>query len=123
MSLYCYINICVRLLTAGWYVVLKGKIPPFAFFFCVKADGLEANKFHPTIKFTAKVSENEITFRVKVVLTGERFKNDPFWIKTHYKPIKIFQYTHVNSCHASRVENCFIEGEAMRLFEHLRRAL
>ena len=44
MSLYCSINIFVRLLTAGWYVVIKGKILPLACFFSFKADGLEANK-------------------------------------------------------------------------------
>ena len=33
----------------------------------------EANTFHPTIKFTAEISENEITFLDTVVFKGERF--------------------------------------------------
>ena len=33
----------------------------------------EANTFHPTIKFTAEISENEITFLDTVVFEGERF--------------------------------------------------
>ena len=33
-------------------------------------------KFHPTIKFTAKISENEITFLDTVVFKGERLKNE-----------------------------------------------
>lgn len=41
MSLHCFINICVRLLTAGWYVV-KRQNPLVNLFFCVKADGPEA---------------------------------------------------------------------------------
>ena len=42
MRLHCSINIGFRLLTTGWYVVLKGKILSLAFFFCARADGLEA---------------------------------------------------------------------------------
>ena len=42
MRLHCSINICFRLLTAGWYEVTKGKILSLAFFFSVRAGGLEA---------------------------------------------------------------------------------
>ena len=45
----------------------------------------QANTFHPTIKFTAEISENEITFFDTLV----------------YKPTETFQYTHFASCHAS----------------------
>ena len=34
----------------------------------------QANRLHPTIKFTAKVSENKITFLDTFVFKGERFK-------------------------------------------------
>ena len=38
----------------------------------------QANTFHPTIKFTAEISENEITFLGTVVFKGERFiKKNP----------------------------------------------
>ena len=33
----------------------------------------EANTFHPTIKFTAEISEKEITFLDTIVYKGERF--------------------------------------------------
>ena len=78
----------------------------------------QANKFHPTIKFTAEISENEITFLDTVVFKGERFKNESILdIKTHYKPTETFQYTHFNSCHPPGVKiiSGFIKGEAMRL--------
>ena len=42
MRLHCSSSVCLRLLTAGWYVVTKGKILSLAFFFCVKAYGLVA---------------------------------------------------------------------------------
>ena len=74
----------------------------------------QANKFHPTIKFTAEKSENEITFLDTVVFKGERFKKESILdIKTHYKPTKTFQYTHFNSCHPPGVKNVFIKGKAM----------
>ena len=36
----------------------------------------QANSFHPTIKFTAEISDKEITFLHKVVNKGERFQKD-----------------------------------------------
>ena len=42
IRLHCSINVCLRLVTAGWYVVTKGKILSLEFSFCVKADGLAA---------------------------------------------------------------------------------
>ena len=42
MGLHCSINTCFRLLTAGWYIAANGKILSLAFFFCARADGLEA---------------------------------------------------------------------------------
>ena len=76
----------------------------------------EANTFHPTIKFTAEISENEITFLDTVVFKGERFiKESILDIKTHYKPTETFQYTHFTSCHPPGVKRGFIKGEAIRL--------
>ena len=76
----------------------------------------QANKFHPTIKFTAEISENEITFLDTVVFKGERFKKESILdMKTHYKPTETFQYTNFNSCHPPGMKNGFIKGEAMRL--------
>ena len=76
----------------------------------------QANKFHPIIKFTAEISENEITFLDTVVFKGERFIEESILdIKTHSNPTKTFQYTLFNSCHPPGVKNGFIRGEAMRL--------
>ena len=50
-----------------------------------------ANTFHPTTKFTAEISEKEITFLDRVVYRGERFIKAILNIKTHYKPTKTFQ--------------------------------
>ena len=73
-------------------------------------------EFHPTIKFTAEISENEITFLDTVVLKGERLKKESILdIKTPYQPTETFHYTHFNLFHPPRVKNAFIKGEAMRL--------
>ena len=46
-----------------------------------------ANYFHPTIKFTAEISDNQITFLDSTVFKGERFAKDSIWdVKTHKKP-------------------------------------
>ena len=72
----------------------------------------QANTFHPTIKFTAEISENKITFLDTVVFKGERSILN---IKTHYKPTETFQYTHFTPCHPPGVKRGFIKGEAIRL--------
>ena len=54
----------------------------------------QANTFHPTIKFTAEISEKEITFLDTVVYKGDRFLKEAILdVKTHYKPTETFQYT------------------------------
>ena len=64
----------------------------------------------------AEKSGNEITFLDTVVFKGERLKKKSILdIKTHFKPIETFQYTHFNSCHPPGVKNGFIRGEAKRL--------
>ena len=77
---------------------------------------LDANRHHPTIKFTAEVSEKEINFLDTTVFKGERFNKDyVFDIETHFKPTETFQYTHFSSCHAPSVRKGFIKGEVLRL--------
>jgi len=76
----------------------------------------QANASHPTIKFTAEISENEITFLDTVVFKGERFTEKSILdINTHYKPTETFQYTHFSLCHPPGVKRGFIKGEALRL--------
>ena len=76
----------------------------------------QVNKFHPTIKFTAEISENEITFLDTTVFKGEKLKTDSILdIKAHFKPTETFQFTHFASCHPPGVKYGFIKGEAIRL--------
>ena len=76
----------------------------------------QANNFHPTIKFTAEISDNETTFLDTIIFKGERFRNESILdIRTHYKPTETFQYTHFTSSHPVGVKRGFIKGEALRL--------
>ena len=76
----------------------------------------QANNFHPTIKFTAEISDNETTFLDTIIFKGERFRNESILdIRTHYKPTETFQYTHLTSSHPLGVKRGFIKGEALRL--------
>ena len=50
------------------------------------------NKYDPTIKFTAEISDTEIAFLDTVVYKGVRFEKESILdIKTHYKPTETFQ--------------------------------
>ena len=76
----------------------------------------QANKYHPTIKFTAEISDVEIAFLDTVVYKGVRFETKSILdIKIRYKPTETFQYTHYTSCHPPDVKRSFIKGEAIRL--------
>ena len=76
----------------------------------------EANRHHPTIKFTAEISDKETHFLDTTIFKGERFHKDSILdISTHFKPTEKFQYTHYTSCHAPGVKKGFIKGEALRL--------
>ena len=77
---------------------------------------LEANSHHPTINFTAEISDKETNFLDITIFKGKRFHKDSiFDIRTHFKPTEKFQYTHYMSCHAPGVKKGFIKGEALRL--------
>ena len=55
----------------------------------------QANSHHPTIKFTAELSDTDTTFLDTSFYKGERFANESILdIKTHFKPTETFQYTH-----------------------------
>ena len=76
----------------------------------------QANSHHPTINFTAEISNTETTFLDTVIYKGERFREQSILdIKTHFKPTETFQYTHYTSCHPPSVKKGFIKGEALRL--------
>ena len=77
---------------------------------------LKANSSHPTIKFTAEISEAETTFLDTIVYKGDRFlKESILDVRTHFKPTETFQYTNFHSCHPPGVTKGFIKGEALRL--------
>ena len=70
----------------------------------------QANKHHPTIKFTAEISETETTFLDSNIYKGERFRSTSVLdVRTHFKPIETFQYTHFSSCHPPGVKKGFIK--------------
>ena len=59
----------------------------------------QANSFHPTIKFTAEISQIETTFLDTTVYKGERFEKERILdVRTHFKSTETFQYTNFNSC-------------------------
>ena len=72
-----------------------------------------ANSYHPTIKFTAEISDTEITFLDTCVYKGERFKKESILDgRTYFKPTETFQYTHFTSCHPQTSGSGFImKGE------------
>ena len=71
---------------------------------------LEANRYHPTIKFTAEISDKETNFLDTTVFKGERFHRDSIVdISTHFKLTEKFQYTQ----YAPGVKKGFIKGEAL----------
>ena len=53
---------------------------------------LLANRHHPTIHFTAEISEEKTNFLDTTIFKGERFYKDSiFDIRTHLKPTETFQ--------------------------------
>ena len=82
-----------------------------------------ANSYHPTIKFTAEISDKEITLLDTCVYKGERFKKESILdVRTHFKPTETFQYTHFSSWLPPGVRRGFIKGEALRLLRtHLQK--
>ena len=87
----------------------------------VDKEGIEefitlANQHHPTIKFTAEISDKEINFLDTTVFKGERFHEQAILdIRTHFKPTETSQYTQYSSCHPPGVKKGFIKGETLRL--------
>ena len=73
----------------------------------------QANNHHPTIKFTAEISETETNFLDTTVYKGERFLAESVLdIHTHFKPTDTFQYTHFFTCHPFGVKRVFtVKGE------------
>ena len=76
----------------------------------------QANLHHPTIKFTAEISDSETVFLDTTVYKGTRFRDQSILdVKTQFKPTETFQYTHFTPCHPTSVKNGFVKGEALRI--------
>ena len=77
---------------------------------------VKANSFHPTIKFTAEISETETTFLDTKVYKGDRFNKESILdVRTHFKATETFQGTNFYSCHPpAGVTKGFTKGEALR---------
>ena len=72
----------------------------------------QANSHHPTIRFTAEMSETETPFLDTEIYKGERFNRESVLdVRTHFKPTETFQYTHFSSCHPTGVKRGFVKGE------------
>ena len=75
-----------------------------------------ANNYHDTIKFTAEISDSEITFLDTKACKRERFhRESTLDVQTHCKRTETFQNTNLYSCHPPGVKKGFIKGEALRL--------
>ena len=60
----------------------------------------QANKHHPTIKFTAEISCTDATFLDTTIYKGQRFYRKSVLDKRkHFKPTETFQYTCFTACH------------------------
>ena len=63
-----------------------------------------ANNLHPTIKFTAEISDTEITFLDTCVHKSYRFERESILdLRTHFKPTESCQYTEYSNCHSPGV--------------------
>ena len=68
----------------------------------------KANKLHQTCKFTAEISEEEITIMATNV--ARFYKESVLDVQTYYKPTENFQYTKFYSYHPPGVTKGFIKG-------------
>ena len=75
-----------------------------------------ANRHHPSIKFTAEISDEKINFLDTTVYKGKIFHNQGILdIRTHFKPTETFQYMHFSSCDPHTVRKGLIKGKFLRL--------
>lgn len=76
----------------------------------------QANNHHSTTKYTAEISDKEITFLDTYTFKGERFKKEKILdVRTHFNQTETFQYTHFSSFHPQGFKKGFIKGEALGL--------
>ena len=75
-----------------------------------------ANRFHPSITFTCKMSSQRAVVLDTEVFKGLRLSTHKILdLQTHFKPTETFQYTHFSACHPLKFKKGFIKGEALSL--------
>ena len=103
----------VKLLKIKWRDFFHGDSIPILVSRTVKT---QSNNYHPTIKFTADISDKEIIFLDTCIYKGARFEKESILdTRTYFKPTETFQYTHFKSCHPPGVKKGFVKGEGLRL--------
>ena len=76
----------------------------------------QANKHHPTTKFTAEISCTDATFLDTTIYKGQKFnKESVLDMRTHFKPTERFQHTFFTTCHPPGAKKGFVKGKALRL--------
>lgn len=74
------------------------------------------NQQHPTIKFTAEISETQVTFLDLELYKGNRFQSSgKLDIRPHIKATNKFQYLHYSSAHPRSVFKAVANGELTRM--------
>jgi len=68
------------------------------------------NEFHPTIKFTANISQTNIQFLDTIVYKN----NNQLLTKLYTKPTDSKQYLHFNSCHPTHTKRSIPYSQAVR---------
>ena len=78
----------------------------------------EANLDHPTIKFTAEISDTETVFLDTIVYKGTRFNTKSFLdVKTNFKKTETFQYTDFTSCHHQVLKKDLSKGKPLESYK------
>ena len=77
----------------------------------------QANSYHPTVKFTAEVSQLETTFLDTTVYKGERFEEESILdVRTHITNLlKHFSTQTTTVATQQAIKKGFVKGEALRL--------
>lgn len=74
-----------------------------------------ANSYHPLLKFTYEISNEQMNFLDTTMFKGARFNDTKILdVKTYIKPTNTFQYLDRNSAHHPSVFRGLIKGETIR---------
>ena len=74
------------------------------------------NTMHPTIKFTASISDTQIDYLDITIFKGDRFKETGILdVKIYTKPCETFMYITPTSTHPPATFSGFIKGEFLRI--------